>query len=217
MNDFWNEKYALVDLLFESNLSQAGIAQEMGVTQSVLSRELKELGLNWIKRKNRKMSRGASTLTAVLQKILPNERIINEYHVGEQLMVDIYCPTYKLGIEYHGRQHFDYVAYFHQSYEDFARAQRRDERKLQLCKEKGISMVVFRYDDDLSEDAVYQRILNALQQSEDPPSTPHKVYKSRYKGNPFYEEMKSRKREFNKELRTKIKEERRLQKYDDRE
>jgi hypothetical protein len=213
MDDFWNDRAMLTDLLFCTNLGLPEIATEMGVSHKVLCQEMKALGLNWIRRTKRKMSRGQATLTTVLQKLIPNEKIVNEYHIGEQLFLDIYCPAYNLAIEYHGRQHFDYVAYFFESYEDFVRAQKRDERKLEKCRELGITLVVFKYNDSLDEDVVYDRLLRELQQAGDlPASPPHRPSKTKKQAikrvNPYEEEMKARRREFNKNMRAKLKEER---------
>ncbi len=213
MEDFWNDKYVLMDLLLSTNMSQAEIAKELDVSQAFLSKQIKLLGLTWIKRKTHKVSRGQSSLTATLQKLLPNEHIENEHHVGDRLRLDVYCHAYKLAVEYHGRQHYEYVSRFFESYEDFLRAQERDQEKLAKCKELGITMVVFKYNDDLSEDVVYDRLLAALQA--DIPATPTRRIKKHgpttKKGHPVYEEMKSRRKEFGKQMRDKIKEERKAQ------
>src|SRR3982751_5007371 len=127
MDDFWSKRYDLTDLLFETNMPLLNIAQEMGVSHKVLCQEMRSMGLTWIRRTSKKMSRGQSVLTSTLKKILPNEKVVNEYHIGDRLKLDIYCPSYNLAIEYHGRQHFEFIPHFHDSYEDFIRAQVRDE------------------------------------------------------------------------------------------
>lgn len=208
MEDFWNDKYVLMDLLFDTNMSLVEIAAELGISQGQLSKRIREMGLTWIRRKNRKMSRGQSSLTATLQRLLPNEKVVNEHVVGEQLRLDVYCPSYKLALEYHGRQHYEFVNRFFETYDDFLRAQARDERKLELCKEQGITLVVFKYNDDLSEDCVYQRILHEIQA--DVPATPavrrpEKKKTMSMKGHPVYEEMKARRRELAKDFRANIK------------
>ncbi len=206
MEDFWNERFGLMDLLFDTNMSLAAIAQELEVSETTLSKRMREMGLTWIRRKDRKMSRGQSSLTATLQKILPNERIVNEEQIGEQLRLDVYCPSYRLALEYHGRQHYEYVSRFFDTYDDFVRAQQRDERKAELCKEQGITLVVFKYNDDLSEDIVYQRILDAIRSdvTEAPTRRPEKKRPS-LKGNPVYEEIKSRRKEIAKTIRAEQK------------
>lgn len=217
MDSFWKDRYVLLDLLFGTNLSMADIAKELGVSESRVSEQVKELGLDWVKRKTKKMSRGQSALTTTLQKVLPNEKILNEYHVGERLMLDVYCPTYKIGLEYHGRQHYEWVCHFHETYEDFVAAQRRDERKLELCAEQGITVLSFKYNDELTEDIVHARVLEAIQKDVGQKLSVKKASSGRWgrsksiKDHPNYEEIKSRRREFAREARAKIREERKKQ------
>lgn len=160
--DFYHEKYALADYLFSSNLTKAQIAKEMEISLKELNEKLKCYQLSWVTTRKRKMSRGQAAIVQVLEKILPNENIVFELYLGEKLYLDIYIPSYSIGIEYHGRQHFDWVPFFHETEADFKLAQRRDLRKEELCGEKGIALVSFRYNDDLSEDVVFARLLDAI-------------------------------------------------------
>lgn len=185
----------LSDLLFDTNLSKEEIAAILGISPSEVSVTMKKLGLNWVKRKNKKMSRGQSSLTDIMRRLIPGEEVVNEYHIGERLMLDVYCPKYKLAIEYHGRQHFYFTEYFHKDKQGFLDSQKRDNRKEELCAEQGITLVVFRYNDDLNEDTVFRRLLLALEAMPQRVVTPKK---SRFKGNPYYEAMKKRNREYQK-------------------
>jgi hypothetical protein len=152
----------MVDLLLETSMSLTDIAKELGWNLNFLNKKINQLGLSWAKERHRKMSRGQAALTAIMQKLLPNEKIVNEHYLGERLKLDIYCPKYKIGAEYHGRQHFYYTSRFFESKEDFERALERDERKIELCKEQGIALIIFRYNDKLTEEAVYERMLEAI-------------------------------------------------------
>jgi len=96
----------LVDLLLESDLSLPAIAKEVDLSIKDLNKKIAQLGLTWIKEQRKKSSRGQSALTSVMKKLLPNEKIINEHHLGDKLRLDVYCPSYKLAAEFHGRQHF---------------------------------------------------------------------------------------------------------------
>ena len=82
----------LKDLLFESNLSLTQIAAELSLSVANLNKRIKQLGLSWIKEKNKKMSRGQTALTLVMKKLLPGEEIVNEHHLGDKLRLDVYCP-----------------------------------------------------------------------------------------------------------------------------
>ena len=177
----------MTDLLMESSLSLTEIAKELGWTLSFLNKKIQSSGLSWAKSKHRKMSRGQAALTSIMQKLLPNEKIINEYHVGERLKLDIFCPKYKIGAEDHGRQHFYYTGRFFNSKEDFERSIERDKRKIELCREQGIALVIFRYNDKLTEDAVYQRMLEALKSTDF-----YTEDKKSITTNPYYQKAKKR-------------------------
>lgn len=166
--DFFQEKYVITDMLLDGDMSKKEIAEYLKITPSELNKRIKSYNLDWVKVKKRKMSRGQASIVEILKKIIPNESIDFEYHVGERLLVDIYVPAFNLGIEYHGRQHFEYNAFFHGSKIDFELAQERDERKIELCKEQGITLVAFRYNDLLTEDSVFARILDAIKNAPPP-------------------------------------------------
>lgn len=209
--EFWLDDAILTDLLFTSNMSISDIAKRLDCSTAEVSKRIKQLGLDWVKRTDRKMSRGAAALTHIVRKLLPGAEVINEYHVGERLLLDIYCPKYKLGLEYHGRQHFVYTSHFHTDYDAFIASQKRDERKIELCREQGITLVTFRYNESLTEEAVFDRILDAIR------STPNydvvssvKTKGSSFsaKGNPIYENWKRENKERQRELYKKRKLER---------
>jgi hypothetical protein len=190
-------------LLFETNMSIPSIAKELAMTYAELDKTLKRIGLQWVKDHRRKMSKGQTLLTSILEKLLPGENIVNEFHLGERLKLDVYCPSYKLGLEYHGIQHFKYSSMFFDSREEFLEAQKRDQRKIELCNEQNILLVVFRYDDKLTEEAVYDRVLTAIRNSS---YTVTQKKKSTVVDNDFYKEMKKKKSEYNKKMYKRLKE-----------
>ena len=194
----------LIDLLFDSDLSLTAIAKEIGLSFPQLNKKINSLGLGWVKEKKKKSSRGQTALTAALQKLLPNQIIVNEYHIGERLRLDVYCPSYKIAAEFHGRQHFYYTKRFFDSRYDFEQAQKRDLRKIELCRENNIDLIVFRYNDDLSEQAVYDRLLHALRSSELVPQEEKKNKKS-ITHNKFYQDRKKQHNERKKEAYKKMK------------
>jgi len=192
--DFWDIDFEIKDLLFSTDQSVSEIAKTLELPLTEVKQRIKDLGLEWV-RSSRKLSKGHAALTEIFKRLIPGEEVINEFHVGERLMLDIYVPKYKLGAEYHGRQHFYYSSFFHKDKEDFLAGQARDERKLELCKEQGIALVVFRFNDHLSEDAVYSRIIDAIN------NTPHiekQSVKYNLRNNHFYEKMKQSQREYRK-------------------
>lgn len=180
----------LTDLLFESTLSLTDIAKELEISLAQLNKRINQLGLSWIKERHKKMSRGQTALTLVMKKLIPGEKIINEHHLGDRLKLDVFCPKYNLAAEYHGRQHFYYTQRFFESKYEFEEAQKRDQKKIDKCKEQGIALVVFRYNDKLTEQSVYDRLIEAIRNSDPVELTPSK--KNSIKDNEAYIAAKKR-------------------------
>lgn len=63
------------------------------------------------------------------------------------LYLDFFIPNLKLGIEIHGRQHFEYTPYFHKTKMGFLEHIKRDELKQQWCDKNSIKLIVLRYDE----------------------------------------------------------------------
>lgn len=198
----------LTDLLMETNLSIPEISKELGIPVNEVNKKIQHNGLSWVKKGKRKMSRGQSSLTEILKKIVPGEEIINEFHIGERLMLDIYCPSYKLAIEYHGRQHFFFTKRFFESKYDFLEAQKRDVRKADLCKENGIILIVFRYNDSLTEESVYSRIIDGIRSFQPSDVVESEAHKNSSTSSEFYQKMKKRNSDYRKKRYRELKEQR---------
>lgn len=183
-----NTEY-MVDLLFETSLSVSQIAKEVGWPVAKVNQKINQLGLSWLKESRKKVSRGQTALTNIMKKLLPSEKIVNEFQLGENLRLDVYCPSYKLAAEYHGRQHFYYTSKFFESKYEFEQSLIRDQRKLELCKEKGIALVVIRYNDELTEQSVYDRMLAAIRES---PYVKEEKVKNNMYNTDYYKESKRR-------------------------
>lgn len=199
-----NTEY-MVDLLFETSLSLNEIAKEIGWTISKLNQKINQKGLNWLKESRKKSSRGQTALTNIMKKLLPNEKIVNEFYLEDNLRLDVYCPSYKLAAEYHGRQHFYYTSKFFESRYEFEQAQKRDQKKIELCKEKGIALVVIRYNDELTEQSVFERMLDAIRDS---PYVKEDKIKSNIYNSDFYKQSKKRLSEQRKKAYRLMKEKR---------
>jgi len=204
-NELTDKEY-LVHLLFETDQSFSAIAKSMDIKFNELNTMLKKLGLYWIKDHRKKMSKGQSILTSIVKKLLPGQKIINEYHLGDRLKLDVYCPSYRLACEFHGIQHFKYSPLFFDSKEEFIEAQKRDSKKAEMCAQHGIQLVVFRYNDNISEDNVYDRILDALRSGANDKSTVKKIKKPSIKTNHMYQKAKKLRSENSKKYYKKMKE-----------
>lgn len=200
----------LIDLLFDTNISIGKISEELNLPIQLVNKKINQLGLSWIKNQRKKSSRGQSALTSIMQKLLPGEKILNEYHIGDRLKLDVYCPKYNMAAEFHGRQHFYYTERFFDSKYDFEEAQKRDLKKIERCKELGIVLIVFRYNDSLTEQSVYDRMLEAVRSSN---LIEEKPKKKSITSSSFYQQRKKNNSEYKKMLYKKIKD---LKKDDDR-
>jgi hypothetical protein len=183
----------IADCLFQTNMPLKEIASKIGRNEAYVKGVIKDMGWEWAQVKGRKMSRGAAALTGLFKQLMPGQKIMNEYHVGERLLLDVFCPHYNIGAEYHGSQHFSYTSFFHENKDDFIKAQIRDERKIELCKQQGITLVVFRYNDTLNEDIVSARILDAIRDSNLEPTK--NMAKKKKPKNEFYEKQQQKRRE----------------------
>lgn len=192
----------LIDLLLETSMPVSQIANELQLSIAEVNAKINQLGLSWLKQSRKKMSRGQTALTAAMQKLLPGEEIINEFHIGDKMKLDVYCPSYALAAEYHGRQHFYYTSRFFSSRYEFEEAQKRDIKKAEWCKENGIALIVFRYNDSLNEVSVYNRMLEAIRSTEMPAKSSSKksITSSKY-----YQEIKKKNSQYKKDLYKKIK------------
>lgn len=202
---YWDEydDGLLTDLVFDSNLSVREIARELDREELDITKRIRHLGLSWVRRnKAQHASRGAAALVATIRKLIPGETVVTEEHIGERLMLDVYCPKYKLAAEYHGRQHFYYTEHFHGNKEGFRDSQRRDARKEELCRDLGIALVIFRYNDVLTEDAVFERMLDALRST---PALEEVKSEGKWKNDPMYESYKNRQREWRREQYKRMK------------
>ena len=64
---------------------------------------------------------------------------------GNSLEIDIYNEELKLGIEYNGIQHYEFVSYFHKTIEKFYKLVEDDKLKAELCKKNNINLIVVPY------------------------------------------------------------------------
>ncbi|MDB4726515.1 hypothetical protein OAF54_03670 [bacterium] len=64
---------------------------------------------------------------------------------SHNLEIDCYNDELKLGVEYNGRQHYEYVPFFHRNKDAFYNQKYRDELKRIYCKENGIKLIEVPY------------------------------------------------------------------------
>lgn len=72
---------------------------------------------------------------------------LRNYITGNKsnLELDCYNSKMKLAVEYNGRQHYEYIPFFHKSKEAFYNQKYRDDMKKRLCSENGVTLIVVPY------------------------------------------------------------------------
>ena len=64
---------------------------------------------------------------------------------GNNLELDCFNATLKLGVEYNGQQHYSYTSFFHKNVEASINQKYRDELKRRMCQENGINLIEVPY------------------------------------------------------------------------
>lgn len=77
-------------------------------------------------------------------KLRPNF-LSNPVTGGNNLEIDCYNEDLKIGVEYSGRQHYEFVPYFHKNKEAFLNQKYRDELKRRMCLDNGILLIEVPY------------------------------------------------------------------------
>ena len=76
------------------------------------------------------------------------------------MRLDIYIEDKNLCIEYNGKQHYEYIPFFHKDKEAFKRSQKRDQLKKELLKQHNIKLVQIKYDTEITEKLIKEIIKN---------------------------------------------------------
>ncbi|MDQ0255647.1 hypothetical protein J2S74_003029 [Evansella vedderi] len=87
-------------------------------------------------------------LYRIVKSLFPEQEVIHHYRVDwlEQQELDIFIPSLNLGIEYHGEQHYKAIDAWGGE-EGLSKNKYRDKLKEEKCKNNGVYLVVFSYDE----------------------------------------------------------------------
>jgi hypothetical protein len=66
----------------------------------------------------------------------------------EGLELDMYCEEKKLAFEYNGVQHYKFIKHFHRTENALEKQKERDKKKVKLCEENKIKLIVIPYNYD---------------------------------------------------------------------
>lgn len=98
-------------------------------------------------------------MTSLVRKIFPQYIILeNTRGILDSLELDCYIPSLRIGFEYDGEQHYNFPNAFHKTKKDFIQQQKRDKRKNKLCKELKIKLIRIRYDEEITEDLLNNKL-----------------------------------------------------------
>ena len=99
-----------------------------------------------------KDSRSEDLMCEILKKLYPENTFIKirpdwlKNDTGSNLELDAYCEELKLAFEYNGLQHDEFIPHFHNNnIENFKNQQLRDKKKIELCQEHNIKLIIIPY------------------------------------------------------------------------
>lgn len=85
---------------------------------------------------------------------------IKNPNTNKNLEIDCYNPELKIGVEFHGINHYKFIPFFHKTFDAFRESQLRDEFKELTCKKLGILLIIVPYNTKLEN--ICSFILNEL-------------------------------------------------------
>ncbi len=99
------------------------------------------------------------TARKLLKELFPYDTILEEVPLPgsnkpsrpSKLFADFFVPAYNLVVEVHGRQHFEFVSFFHKSKAEFLKSRVRDKDKKRWCEINSIIFVELKYSEDKDE------------------------------------------------------------------
>ena len=106
--------------------------------------------IDWYKPSRSKFQ---SIIKDFLQEFWVDDVVFEEFPVvGTRMTLDIYNDTRKIAVEVQGRQHDEFVPYFHKNKLAFKDQLQRDAKKREFCEINGIFLLEVRECDKLNED-----------------------------------------------------------------
>jgi len=112
----------------------------------------KEYKLNYAKFKSRSARLGKSEIHLecrdLLNQMLMGYGIYEEVTLpGCNLYADFFIPGLRLVVEVHGRQHYEYVNFFHKTKANFLMSKKRDKTKAEFCMVNDLSLAILPYNE----------------------------------------------------------------------
>jgi len=116
------------------------------VTQNVSLPSYIESSTSIVEYNGGKSSKGEDAAREAMQKVFGSKFIKVRPRWLEGLELDGYNSKLGIAFEYNGRQHYEYVPFFHKNgISDLYRQIDNDNRKLDICDKRGVYVIVIPY------------------------------------------------------------------------
>lgn len=103
-------------------------------------------------------------LFSFLKELYPTQKIHYEFYIEElNQRIDLYLPYLGLAIEYDGRQHSEYIPYFHKDYSDFNLGKLLDRKKNNFLIESGIKLIRIPHNKILTSAADLKQLIDSVE------------------------------------------------------
>jgi len=88
----------------------------------------------------------------LIKEVFKMRVVLEEVYIPiEKLYLDFFIPDFKLVIEVHGAQHFNFNKFHYKDKLDFYNSQGRDNKKREFCKNNKFYLVELSYNEKVSE------------------------------------------------------------------
>ncbi len=104
-------------------------------------------------------------ILGLVKECYPGHEIKEEVTIkvdGKTLFLDIYIPRMKIAFECDGIQHAKFNKFYHGDITSFQRQKKNDELKDSFCRESGIILVRVAYEEKISKDLLFEKIMRSL-------------------------------------------------------
>jgi hypothetical protein len=104
--------------------------------------------------------KGETRLAQLVRSVFPDTcRQYSAQWLGRQHL-DVYVPSRRVGFEYQGEQHYSPVPYF-KGQEGYKRTKERDARKKEACRQAGVALIEWKYDEPICREHLLKRLKQA--------------------------------------------------------
>ena len=99
-----------------------------------------------------KASKGEKIIIDFLKReniLFTTQKKFSECRDINELPFDFYLPDYNTCIEFHGKQHYEFIKHFHKNKINFNKQLNRDKIKFEYCENSQIRLLVIKYNENI--------------------------------------------------------------------